>query len=213
MTIKEITYMLMDTVRGGFVTDDERLTHRLLTAFVNQKRAEFIVSKANSAKHMSENNSQSIDLELDVIDNGIESILVSTTDIPNIIFTRHGSTISEIYSNDDKYQYPYTFVNFSQLRFSGNGKFNSSIVYVAFRDGKLYFKSKSLLHKLIEGCRIEAVFENPLDVPGFDEDNDDYPLDLDGIDYIKDSIFKGDLKMFLNGIEDEVSDSNGEILT
>ena len=64
---------------------------------------------------------------------------------------------------------------------------------------------------MIDSAIMWAVFEDPTVVTGFSVEEDDYPIDLQGIDFIKESMYKLDISMFMNGRPDEVNDANGKV--
>ena len=74
----------------------------------------------------------------------------------------------------------------------------------------MYFKYNSHFDTYTKVV-LRAVFEDPTSVPGFDEDVDRFPVDLDTVDYIKNAIVGEDLNKFLKGVTDETSDSSGQI--
>jgi len=109
-------------------------------------------------------------------------------------------------------EYPFTVVNKTALRYSGNGKFNSNIIYVAYDNDKLIFKSKNEDYKNLDKASVSAVFSEPEDVPGFDIETDEYPLDLEGFNYCYNRITSEELKLWLRDVSDETNDSDGNIV-
>lgn len=210
MTRSEIAYSILETVRQGSIVDDERLDIRLIESFIPIKRAEYIEESLKKGVPASENAIQEYVADIDRIDTGSYVSSMTTATVPNLINTKFGLALDEVASTDFT-QYPFTIVNTKHFRMAGNGRFNKSNIFVCYEDNTLFFKSGDPTFNVLEQCVVRGVFESPEDVPGFDVENDDYPIDIQGIDYIKESIFRMDIRMFMAGITDETSDSSGEI--
>jgi len=210
MTRSEIAYSILETIRQGSIVDDERLDIRLIESFIPIKRAEYLEESLKKNIPASENSIQEYTADINRIDFGSYTGTVTTASVPNPINTKFGLALVEIASTDFN-QYPFTIVNSSHFRFAGNGRFNRDNIFVCYENNTLFFKSGDTTFNTLEQCIIRGVFEYPENVPGFDVENDDYPVDVQGIDYIKESIFRMDIRMFMAGITDEISDSSGEI--
>lgn len=211
MKLEEITYSCLELMRQGHIVDDERLDIRLLEDFVITKRAEYLRSTLDRNWGVSENAKQFLNLSVESYDDGNSTILRTTEKVPSFLNTRHGLQITDI-TGTDTTSYMFSYVNYNHFKFVGNGKFNQSIVFVTYKDGNLLFKSRNNAFKLINSINVSGVLEDPRKSPNFNESEDEFPIDYDGIEYIKKAIIGEDFKMFLSGVEDEVSDSSGEII-
>lgn len=224
MTLTELSYMCWEILRAGHVVDDERLDIRLLNDWVILKRANFIKNQLskNPNSRISLNIYQPITLTVSVnnvtdvgdypyVNNTTQlyKIVKSTTTIPTIIETKTGSAILSL-ETEDLMKLPFSVVDYDYLRFAGNGKFNSSIIFGSIRDNYVYFKYNSHFDTYTKVV-LRAVFEDPTSVSGFNQDVDRFPVDLDIVDYIKNAIVTEDLNKFLKGVTDETSDSSGQI--
>ena len=224
MTLTELSYMCWEILRAGHVVDDERLDIRLLNDWVILKRANYIKNDLakNPNSRISLNAYQPITLTTSVsnvtdagdypyINNTTQlyKIVKSTTTIPPIIETKTGPVILSL-ETEDLMKLPFSVVDYDHLRFAGNGKFNSKIIFGAIRDNYVYFKYNSHFDTYTKVI-LRAVFEDPTAVPGFNQDTDKFPVDLSMVDYIKNGIVTEDLNKFLKGVTDEISDSSGQI--
>ena len=117
-----------------------------------------------------------------------------------------------IYSleSQDKMKLPFSFVDYDYMRFAGNGKFNTGIIFGSLRDNKIYFKYNTFFDTYTDVV-LKAIFENPRDVTGFNEETDEFPANAGLIEYIKNGVMDLDIRMFLQAREDEINDSSGEI--
>lgn len=208
MTLHEMASALMLLLREGSVSDDEKLDIRLLKDLIKSKRSEYIAKTSKPGYGISNNATQDYFVNFELSPKGE---LISTTEIPDIIHGVGGPLIREITSNDRLDIYPFTYVPIGRFRFSGNGKYNQNMLYATIMDSHLYLKSKNDAYKLITSCYIDAAFEDPLDIPGFSDELDDYPIDNQGFEYIKDAMFQKDLSYFVAGESDLTNDADGEI--
>jgi hypothetical protein len=224
MTLREIVYFILEPVKSFKLVDDEEIDIRMVKAWIKAKRAELIKNKANAGQDINLNNAQSVVYDITSIPTytGIQSqtsyfcgktqdytIYRTTEPLPSIL-TGHFSPLVLELTSEDMMQYPFSFVPFSQLRFSGNGRFNTNLIYGSMDvDKYLYLKTND---EFIDrpSVTIKAVFEDPEKVPGFDEEVDEYPCSLDLIELIKKAVFDIDLKVMLRTIplEDDSNDAN-----
>ena len=226
MTLQEIAYYILEPVKSFNIVDDEEIDIRMVKAWIKAKRADILKNKANSGQDINLNNAQSITYGLELKDtytgtksttvynceNGQDySIYKSTEPLPNLLHY-HGSPLVLELTSEDKMHLPYSMVPFSQLRFSGNGRFTSSMIYGSIDvDKYVYFKvNDEFLTR--PNFVIKGIFEDPTAVPGFDEENDQYPCSLDVIEAIKNSVFDKDFKILLASsvLEDTENSANDE---
>ena len=211
MTLQEITYSALELLRQGHIVDDERLDSRLIEDFVITKRAEYLRNILDKNWGVSENTKQFLNLSVESYNDGNSTILRTTNEVPSFLNTKFGLQITDV-TGTDTTSYMFSYVNYNRFKFVGNGKFNQSIVFVTYKDGNLLFKSRNNAFKLINSINVSGILEDPRKASNFDESEDDFPIDYDGIEYIKKAIIGEDFRMFLSGVEDEVSDSSGEII-
>ncbi len=214
MTRDEIAYALYELLREGNLVDDERFDIRLLYEFIKTKRAEYLRRRANVGEYMSENNKQEYSVPISQLKITEPFYFAQSTDeVPEPMTSKYGFQISEVANSDIFESTPFTVVNPWHIRHAGNGIFNANEVYTTYRDNRLVFKTRRTSFRTVTSIVIRAIFESPEDVPGFNADVDDYPIDLNIFEYIKDQVIDRDFKTFLNGQADEVNDGDGDIKT
>lgn len=211
MTLEEIGHALLELLRQGHIVDDERFDIRLLYDFVVTKRAEYLKAVIDKRQGISENVKQSLDLPVESYNDGNSIILRTVEKVPSFLNTRNGLSITDI-TSDDETSYLFTYVPYNHFKYSGNGRFNQSIVFVTYKDGYLMVKSQNDVFKLIDNIKVSGVLQDPRNEPNFDNSTDEFPIDYDGFEYIKSTIINQDFRMFLSGVTDEASDSSGEIV-
>ena len=217
--------MVLETVRQNHIVDDERIDERLVQDWANMKRVQYIknMRTTNPNDRLSLNLYQTLSVTMQVTNpvtnagnypyvnatTQLYKIVNSTTTIPPIIEDKEGPIILSL-ETQDLMKLPFSIVSYDQLRFSGNGRFNSGLIYGAIRDNIVYFKYNAHFDTYTNVV-LRAVFEDPRLVTGFDEDVDRYPADLGLVEYIKNGIYDKDFRMILGVKADEVNDSSGVI--
>ncbi len=225
MTLQEISYLVLEGLTNNKLVDDSELDIRLIKDWIKLKRSQFLKNKANSGYNINLNNAQLTTFTVEKIDSVTTpaaypfvntttqkyKVFKSTEPIPKIIEGKSGPLVLE-FGNDDVNKYGYQFVPYEYLKFCGNGKFNSGLVFGALRDGYVYLQQRTGDTFLNDNpdCVIRAIFEDPTDVAGFDDDTSEFPCSLDVIEYIKNSIYDVDFKVLLTGKEDEFNSANDE---
>lgn len=223
MTLKEISYLVLETIRNGHIVDDERLDLRLIYDWIDLKRTEYIKRNRNNNPNgrLNLNLYQKLPITVSVnsvTDAGDYPYANATTQLYDIVYSGTIPAIMEdkngpvIYSleSEDEYKLPFSFVDYDYLKVAGNGKFNSGLIFGSLRDNKIYFKYNSFFDTYTDVV-LRAIFVNPRDVTGFVIDTSEYPADNETIEYIKNAIFDKDIKVFLSTKADEINDSSGEL--
>lgn len=214
----EITYSILELIRSGSIVDDDRLDLRLIEEFIRTKRAEFVTVMNDSTKQLPEHFFQYITSTsktlLSPSSDAIGTYKIS--DMPKVVTGRSGPIITEIVEADATHQstsinsFPYKLVNPQALKFSGNGRFNSGLIFATYRDGKLILKGPKAKIDAISRFSIKAVFETPEDVSGFDVDTMDYPVSKQCYDYIKNEVLSKDIKVFVSSVPDKSNDASAD---
>lgn len=223
MTFNEISYMILEGIRNNHIVDDERLDLRLIKAWVNLKRAQYIRNQrsANPNGRLNLNLYQSLPVVVEVntlIDQGnypyasaVENskIVQSTSVIPPVLEDKNGPIIYTIESTD-LMKLPFSIVDYDYMRVAGNGKFNTSLIFASIRDNKLYFKY-NIFFDTYTSVVFKAIFEDPRLVTGFNDETSTYPASLGLIEYIKNAVYEIDAKIMMSLPSDESNDSDGTV--
>lgn len=210
MLLEDITNAILEIVRAGHIVDDERIDLRLLDQFVKAKRAIYTQSLVDGGKSIPEQFAQYLPITLIASTTDPLTVKTTTSEVPKMLSSRFGPVILEVASTRLQ-EFPYRVVNNSYFRVAGSGKFNSKFVFVTYRDDKLLFKSQNIQFTQLSSCLVKAILEDPTKFPNYNELTDDFPIDMQCFDYIKDEIIKTDIRLLMAGISDEVSDGSGEI--
>lgn len=224
MTLTEISYMIKTMIREGKIVDDDTLDTRLIKDWIDLKREQFISNKRsqNPNNRLHQSFYQKLPIAVSVVDPVTDAgdypysdsttqaytIVKSDETIPDILEDKSGPAILTVESQD-RMKLPFSYVDYDRLRFSGNGKFNSGLIFGSIRDNYLYFNHNTFFDTYTN-VELRAIFQNPRDVTGFNDDTSEYPANLALIEYIKNAIYDKDIRMFLNGQPDEQNDATGE---
>lgn len=225
-TLNEISFMILEMLRAGHVVDDERLDLRLIKDWIDLKRSQYIKNQLtqNPNSRLNLNLYQTLNITVaveNVTDNAdypysnattqLYKIVESSTPIPSILEGKTGPIIFSLESQD-KMKLPFQFVDYDYMRFAGNGKFNTNLIFGSLRDNKIYFKYNTYFDTYTTVI-LKAVFENPRDITGFNDNTTEYPANAGLIEYIKNGILDMDAKSFIINPTDEINDASGVLNT
>ena len=223
MTLQEIGYLVLETIREGNIVDDERLDMRLIYQWIHSKRAQFMkrARSTNPNNRLNHNLYQTFTTDVTITDvtaagnypyadatTQSYKIVISDKTIPPILEDKSGPVILSIES-EDLMKLPFSIVSFDQMKVAGNGRFNSSIIFTSYRDNKLYFTDNDFFDTY-DTVIIRAIFEDPTDVGDFTETSE-YPITQDLVEDIKNAVYDIDAKVFMGSNSDEVNDASGDI--
>lgn len=217
MTLRELSYMILEQTRNAHIVDDERIDLRLLDKLINEKRA-YILENDNSVNAHNEFLKQTMPVDMSLITSGYTpAILRSTNLIPSFIENKYGKLIDKI-SGENNMAYSFTIIPFERIKWCGSGYFNENVIFVAIDGKRLFINSKNEGFRLIEKIYVEGIFKDPLTVlddsgdPQLTPTSGDYPIDGELFGVIKESIKKEDIAFMLRLPSDEVNDATGDII-
>jgi len=219
MLLSEVTYAILDIIRGGYISDDEKLDIRLIETFIKSKRAEYVQQYIEPGKPLPEHFYQyCVTSSKQLISNPTDATKTyKLLGLPKIVFSRNGPIIMEISEADNLYKgialnaSPFKVVNNYAFKYSGEGRFNQNWVYVTYKNDTLFMKSKGTKLPTINKFSIKAVFEDPETITGFDCVEHDYPITIQAYEYIKTQVLATDLKIFIAVNSDTDNDASGEV--
>jgi len=211
------------------VSDDSVLDRRLLAHWIHKQRALWLRNELNKPyRTIDYGITQQILLDIEVADEeddlvGIGegfSLFKSTQNLPNLIELHNNAAIVRVTSVWDeeselpksRYTLPLKVIDFTNIPYSGHGKFTSNKVFVYPLDTKLYLvqPDEDSYYDIITKVKLIGVFENPEDVTGFSESSR-YPVSVAMWNYIKGTIIKEDLRNFYIPIEDKLNNATNDI--
>ena len=230
-TLQELTYLILETIRDNEIVDDEKIDLRLIQDWVIMKRSDFLRQKSsnnfNPNKSINLNNYQNMDLTVAVGESSstgfneypfddtadpnrqLREIVTSVEDIPSILENKQGPMIYGL-EDPDLMKLPFSVIPYDYMRFAGNGKFNTNLIFGSLRDNKIYFKYNEYFDSNTDVV-LRAIFEDPREVPNYNIKTDRFPVSCELLEAIKNTIFDKDFRTLLMGKSDEVNDASGTI--
>ena len=142
-------------------------------------------------------------------------MLRTAVDIPATIERRDGTGTFTRVGPPDKLTEHYKVVPYEQALVSGNGHFNSHMVYAFTIGERLYLISKSGYHLTNTYVHIRGVFQNPIEAAQFADAtwtyDDEYPINKSMIDQLKTLIVQEKFGLTLVQAEDKKDDSEDNL--
>lgn len=225
MTQEKAINELRLVIRQQNLYDDDQLDDRLLKDWVNNQRALWLRNEMNKPRSVDEQIIQTLGcVPLEVADKTScpayltgYHILQTNVDIPKTIELNNGDGIIEV-GYVDKIAYPTSYVTLQRFRFSGNGRFNSNIIFTARHGQRILLMSKGDQSHAdyLRYLRIRGVFEEPEAVANFTHvtgeacysDSDDYPMNRWMWIYIREEILKANFRELISAPTDKINDAS-----
>lgn len=215
-TLKEINYNIRNLIRGGILSDDERIAERQVDFIIHSVRALFIRQAADKYQYISASSYQTICLDLTIVDKSdcpeIQTdcfILRSTDKLPNLIRSNRGLLYQEISAIDGSISFP--LIATSRSKWRSFNKFTATSKVAFIKNGYLYILNDILQEK----ASISGIFENPIEASNTSscsQSTDEYPLSSDMVDGLTNYIIRNILTFPLILRTDEMNDANGLIV-
>lgn len=218
ITLRKIIYDIRGLIRDAR-SNDLHFTDRQIAFWVNTLRNKLIKERLDKGQVISDNNYQHIeslplktnseftgkDLDID-----LDCIIMSTGILPNMIQHNDMPLISQIRGRH--YKSTISILPKPQAIRVKNNKYTRNLNVAYYEDHRIYLLGGS---SYMEDIYLEALFEDPDEANklitgeklGMDEE---YPVDSNLIDVIKEIILTKNLNIYLNLPEDKVNNAETE---
>lgn len=162
MTVKEITYMVLDELKNS---SDDRFFEEEHIVFLLGKYRAFLLKQRYSTdikKYIPESNYQTICLDLEEvpIEEGFcyaGPRLVSAIEVPYMMNIGN----RRVFAMKDFTTTNFAFVSLDRFNFVGFNKWLNNIIYATIGpDKRLYLKSNNPQYRYLENIRLNGVFED-----------------------------------------------------
>ncbi len=213
-TLKEINFNIRNLIRGGILSDDERISEAQMDFIIHSVRAMFIKQAVDKNQYISPDTYQPTCIDLTIVDKSecpeIKTncvILRSIDKIPGILRANKGLQVQEITALDGSISFP--LIPMSRSKWRSYNKYTSNEKVAYLKNGYLYLTNDVLQEKVA----VSAIFENPVDAASLScaLSTDAYPLSTDMIDGITTYIVRNIAIFPLVMKTDELNDANGGI--
>jgi hypothetical protein len=227
VTLNQLTYDLLELIRGTIV-DDEELDNRQLQYWIHNQRALWLKNEMNRFRSIDDDIVQDLGcVELEMVDAADCpahligcNVLRTKKKLPDTIDLHYKSAITRV-GPIDKTDRPFSFVNYQRAIFSGNSKHSKNTIYAFLLNDYMYLKidPNNSRGKMLTHINIRGVFEDPTEAavfcdaegkPCYSEDSK-YPVSRSIINYMKNAIVQSDLKFKVNPPGDSINDANAQV--
>lgn len=218
-TLNQIAQDLIGIVRVKR-TDDYNVTPAQVKRWINYKRSVFIKNELNKKQAIDEDFVQDlgcVDLEkVKSAECGPGCMVLRTCKkIPEPVITNLGLAITRV-GPVTRTSRAFSFVDYTQVVWSGYGRFSDNQVFAYYLNGYIYLELKkaSPLAKGLKKINIRGIFENPEDVQDFNscggspcyDDETTYPIKNWMTDYIINAILEERFGIVERSITDSRND-------
>lgn len=224
MTIKQIVYDILMTVRGGTLSDDDYLKVPQLQFNVDNVRAMLISQQLAKRLFIPEQIKQTLScVDVSLVDKSecpceVTGCSIFRTDlkIPKTIET-HGRNIIQVGSIMIGTK-PYHHIDINRTAYIDSAKFGKDYIKWFSHNDYIYIITKNFTDKI----SIVGVFETPAEAnkfshcngqPCYDENTSRYPVSGKMIEDIKNTIFNTSLRIEANSIGDDINNADGRVNT
>lgn len=218
-TERDIIYTILDILRAGEISNDERLTERFLRDLLRKYRADGLRKHYKGGRMVDSEVFQYITIELEYIANNEYA-----GTLPKIIRFKNNLGFEV---NINGYQIPitnpqdyyYSNMNFNS-RFLPKGKTEGQKITVFIGDDtSSYVSNGSATENAILAMKLSieengalvlnmgAVLQNPSDDPNYDWDTDVYPYPAERIDELISQIMVKEFRVIYNAKPDEIQNA------
>lgn len=225
MTLREITYDLKMKVRKNRLSDDTRLSNRLIQFWVHNKRYEWLKKRENKlqghdqqlVQNLSPMETQIIDTSLDPINLPVGfSIIRSKKKIPKTIYFHELDDGIQRVGSLDQLQNRITYIDYEDATVYGNSKYNYKEVFSFRLNGYMYLFSRDQVLKTLSYINVRGIFANPMDLVNYKDQNGDpifsidheYPIHEDIWEYIKNELYQTNIQGLIETPMDTTNDAN-----
>lgn len=221
-TLAEITYDLLETVRGtSRRSDDDSIPLELIQYYIISCRARLIREDQAKGRSLSENVVQTIPciplIQVSASEccdvNSDCTILRTINKIPRPIEILQKDLITRV-SGTNISGKGYSIIPYTRVQWAGSSRWTNNIPKAFYHNGYIYLINSPVLSKL----DISGVFEDPRDAAAFANcsgapcysDDDQFPISGWMLSIMKDMILKNELRIAAEGMSDTKNDEKSD---
>lgn len=169
-TQREIIYSIKTVLRGGLITDDDKISDRQIAFLIDNVRATLLRQQYNKGQSVSDNNIQHIlCMPLESVDTSFDSnfnlgckVYKTTSIIPKPIEAKNKDLITSI-SAPEFGGFSYEFIPYARLPYARHTKFKRPLA-VLFNNYVYLIDTP-----YTEQISISGIFEQPNDLANYDD--------------------------------------------
>jgi hypothetical protein len=225
MTLREMTYDLKMKLKRNVLSDDSRLTNRLLQFWIASKRYDYIKKRENKkykhnnqiVQNLSPLETQIIDVSLDPVNLPVGYSIIRTKEkIPQTIYFNEMDDGIQSVGSLDQLQRHFEYINYDIAPISGNSKYNQKEIFAFRLNDYIYLFSRDQSVKMISWLNVRGIFSNPMDLRDYKDQNGNrifsidhqYPIDEDMWEYIKNELTQSNIETLTQMPTDTSNDAS-----
>ena len=222
MTGNELVYQIYEDL--NIQSDDTDITDDYIIQLINQQRSLWVTNEYSKIGTVIDSKliqdlpvaqTEKVDTILVTDPNTIGFVsngryIRTVLEVPRAVETRTRTLYTRI-GAPDSLALEYPFIPYSQINYSGNGRFNTDVTHAFHSMDHIYLTSNTETHQFVKGINIRGVFEDPIEAFNFNRTatecwtmDNEYPLSERLFNYIKPKI----LEQFIQRIQMPVDDTN-----
>jgi hypothetical protein len=185
-SLNELVYEIIELYRANYKVTDS-LDERLVAIWIQSNRALLLRESPETIRSIDPHVIQvlpQVELELvsainvSTLDNS-NKILRTVREIPSFINSKDNTPMIVRLYGSELIGESFEPIPATMAPYVGSGKFNNKIIYAFLHDKRLYFTSKSSIHRMLKYVTIEGVFSNPIEAYEFVHGDGSYDWDLE----------------------------------
>lgn len=225
ITLNQLVYDLLNTARGGLLSDDESISTKQVAFWIRNTRAKLIRQDINKGRSVNPDLVQTLGCVpvefVDASECGCTligcNVLRTVNPIPKTIELYSKNLITRV-GSIDTIQKPYSIISYFRVPFLGSDKFTKKLIRSVLHNGYIYLIQNDKLPKL-KFINIQGVFEDPTEAAVFTHcsgdacytDDSNYPIASWMIEDLKSMIVNADFKLILNSLTDNKGDGKSDL--
>ncbi len=232
-TLREYIYDVKMLAHKNKISDDSRLTDRMIAFWINSQRAMWLQRQQNRSHRNDPQIIQSLGaVPVDIVDASEApdslktgySILRTTRKIPKTVFLDDLDDGITSVGSIDRMKYRYSYIPYKRAFFAGNCRYNSDEIF-AFRQNNqdesylyLFSGKDNQDFEALEYVSIRGIFEDPRDLADYADldgvkkytKNSDYPINRSMWEFLKQQIIQTNFQALAEMPTDTTNDAADE---
>lgn len=178
MTGNELVYQIYEDLNIN--SDDTTIDERLIIQLINQQRALWVTNEYNRIGSLIDSKLiqdltivpvEKVDTVLasdsTIYEFGSEGTYVRTSlNIPRAVETKRRPLYTRV-GPPDTMAIEWPLIPFSEINYSGHGRFNKDVTFAFLHNDRLYLTGNSEAFQFVKGIHIRGIFEDPVEAASF----------------------------------------------
>lgn len=226
ITKRQLTYDILNSIRGGKQSDDENISHRQVGFWVDNTRALLIRRDLEKNRSVNPDLIQTICADVITVD-GAEcgcltagcTILRTRDKIPNALETYNKNLIMRV-GPAVVGATPFSFISYERAQFANNNKYTKGITKAFLHNGYIYIIGTSPTLPFLAHIAIDIVMESPEEAGNYTNCSNGepcytidsrYPIAAWMVEPLKEMIFNLNIKIAATSPTDNTGNAEHDV--